>query len=345
MGNQTKIEWADHTFNPWVGCTKVSPPCDHCYAEGWAKRAGRHALWNGERSRTTGTYWQQAIKWNRQAAAGDKRPRVFCASLADVFDNQVPRRWRDDLWHLVDQTPNLDWLLLTKRPRNIAKMLPDSETGVKPWGAGWPNVWLGVSAGNQEEANRNIPILVATPARVHFVSLEPLLGPIDLTAIACPNGCKPPEYCVRCHPDGGEPTGTFDALAAGLLDLVIVGGETGPKARPIHPSWPRKIRDDCTPAGVPFFFKKWGEWAPVCVLDDDAIESIYHPAHEGRPEATRVCKVKSLVIHADGSQHDIVEPMAFAAGAGAMTMFRVGTARAGRVLDGRTWDEMPEVAA
>jgi hypothetical protein len=144
----------------------LSSACDHCYAETWAKRAGHAELWNGERRRTTGTNWQRPIKWNRQAAAAGKRARVFCASLADVFDNQVPRRWRDDLWHRIDQTPHLDWLLLTKHPQNIAKMLPDPETGVTPWGNGWPNVWLGVSAGNQEEADRNLPILGATPAPV-----------------------------------------------------------------------------------------------------------------------------------------------------------------------------------
>jgi protein gp37 len=193
------------------------------------------------------------------------------------------------------------------------------------------------------EADRNIPILGATPARVHFVSLEPLLGSIDLTAIACPNGCKPPEYCARCHPDGGEPTGTFDALGAGLLDLVIVGGESGLDARPLHPDWVRKIRNDCVRASAAFFFKQWGEWAPVCVLDDDAIERIYQPVPEGHPEATRRCKVKSHVLHADGSEHDMVEPMAFAQGVGAMTMFRVGKQRAGRDIDGRTWDEMPEI--
>jgi protein gp37 len=130
MGENTNIEWADHTFNPWVGCSKISSACDYCYAESWAKRSGHPELWQGERRRTAGANWQRPIKWNRQAATAGKRARVFCASLADVFDNQVPRRWRDDLWHRIDQTPHLDWLLLTKRPQNIAKMLPDPETGV-----------------------------------------------------------------------------------------------------------------------------------------------------------------------------------------------------------------------
>jgi protein gp37 len=313
MSEHTKIEWADHTFNPWVGCAKVSSACDHCYAESWAKRSGHPELWNGERRRTTGTNWQLPIKWNRRAAASGKRPKVFCASLADVFDNQAPRRWRDDLWHWIDQTPHLDWLLLTKRPQNIAKMLPDPETGVKPWGGGWPNVWLGVSAGNQEEADRNIPILGATPARVHFVSLEPLLGPIDLTAIACPNGCQPPDYCTRCDPDGGEPTGTYDVLGAGWIDLVIVGGESGPNARPMYPSWPRDVRDQCQGAGVPFFFKRHGEWIGV--------SDLRRLPGGGGPGF-------GIFDHCPYDQHH--------------EAVRIGTRAAGRELDGRTWDEMPE---
>src|SRR5262245_18137233 len=128
MGADSKIEWCHHTFNAFVGCTKVSPACDHCYAEAWAKRAGHPELWAGERRRTSAENWKQPLKWDKAAARTGERHRVFCASLADVFDNQVPDVWRTDLWKLIDLTPNLDWLLLTKRPQNIAKMLPD----------GWP---------------------------------------------------------------------------------------------------------------------------------------------------------------------------------------------------------------
>jgi protein gp37 len=312
MSDHTKIEWADHTFNPWVGCSKVSSACDHCYAERWAKWTGQAELWEGERRRTTAANWQLPIKWDRNAAAAGVRRRVL-PSLCDPFDNQVPRRWRDDFWHRIDQTPNLDWLLLTKRPGNIAKMLPDPETGVKPWGNGWPNVWLGISAGNQKEADRNIPVLGATPARVHFVSLEPLLGPIDLTAIACPNGCQPPEYCTRCDPDGGEPTGTYDVLGSGLLDLVICGGETGPRARPMCSGWPRDVRDQCRAAGVPFFFKRHGEWIGVSDLRR-------LPGGEGPGFG--------IFDHCPYDHHH--------------EAVRVGTRNAGRLLDGRTWDEMPE---
>lgn len=222
---ETTIEWADYTFNPWVGCTKVSAACDHCYAETWAKRTGQPHLWQGERRRTSRSYWRNVALWNRKACVARERRRVFCASLADVFDNQVPKEWRSALWMLISTAPSLDWLLLTKRPQNIADMLPVT------WGDGWPNVWLGATVENQAEADRRIPHLLRVPARVHFLSCEPLLGPIDL----------------RPHP----------------IDWVIAGGESGPHARPMHPDWVRSLRDQCRSTDVPFFFKQWGEWLPV----------------------------------------------------------------------------------
>jgi protein gp37 len=126
MGSNSKIEWTDHTFNAWLGCDKVSPACDHCYAEAWANRTGQSELWQGARRRTTAANWSEPLKWNREAAAAGRRARVFCCSLADVFDNKVPNDWRADLWALIAETPALDWLLLTKRIGNVAKMLPGS---------------------------------------------------------------------------------------------------------------------------------------------------------------------------------------------------------------------------
>jgi len=221
VAENSKIEWTTHTFNSWIGCQKVSPACDNCYAEAMmADRYGR-VEWgpHGARSRTSPAYWRKPLAWNRAAEGAEERPRVFCASLADVFDNHrsILPEWRADLWALIHATPNLDWLLLTKRPQNIAKMLPES------WGAGWPNVWLGVSTENQEEADRRIPILLETPAAVRFLSVEPLLGPVDLH-----------DYLVRAQ-NGFCP----------MLDLVIVGGETGRGARPMHPSWARSLRRRC----------------------------------------------------------------------------------------------------
>jgi protein gp37 len=226
MGENSKIEWTDHTFNPWTGCTKVSAACDHCYAEGWAKRTGKPELWEGERRRTTAENWQKPLKWDWAAAAAGERHRVFCASLADVFDNQVPVPWRRDLWHRIEQTPNLDWLILTKRPQNIAKMLPDG------WGDGWPNVWLGTTIEDAEEWRRRWPYMETIRARVRFVSYEPALGPI-----------------------AGHLKGEFI-----LPDWIIAGGESGPGARPAHPQWFRDVRDDCQRLGIAFFLKQWGEY-------------------------------------------------------------------------------------
>src|SRR6185312_11940199 len=167
MAETTAIEWCDRTWSPWTGCTKLAHPkgsaCDHCYAAAWAKRTGHPELWEGERRRTSAVYWQKPFKWDRLALASGERPRIF-PSLCDPFDNQVPPRWRDDMWFRIDQTPHLDWLLLTKRPQNIAKMLPDPRTGVKPWGGGWPNVWLGTTAEDQDRYDQRWPHLAKIPA-------------------------------------------------------------------------------------------------------------------------------------------------------------------------------------
>lgn len=225
MGEVTGIEWCDHTFNPWVGCARVSAGCDNCYAETWARRFNRPQLWAGGRVETSEPGWRKPLAWDRKAALCGARRRVFCASLADVFDNQADPDWRARLWRLIRVTPHLDWLLLTKRPQNIPAMLPAD------WGAdGWPNVWLGVTAENQTEAERRVPLLLKVPAPVRFVSCEPLLGRVDLSAFL-PG-----------------------------LDWVICGGETGQRARGMHPAWARSLRDQCAAASVPFFFKQWGEW-------------------------------------------------------------------------------------
>jgi protein gp37 len=183
MADNTSIEWCDHTFNPWEGCQKVSPGCDHCYAE------TRNARFNGTavnwgpgapRRRTSEANWKKPLKWNREAqaffAAHGRRQRVFCASLADVFDNAVDPQWRRDLFNLILQTPHLDWLLLTKRIGNVSGVIRDQLLHPLP-----PNVWMGITVVNQEEADRDIPKLLAIDASVRFLSMEPLLGHIDLT--------------------------------------------------------------------------------------------------------------------------------------------------------------------
>lgn len=315
MAENSKIEWCDHTFNPWIGCQRVSPGCDYCYAE----MQNAHRKWTpgwgpgAPRTRTSAAYWRQPLKWNAQAAAAGTRPRVFCASLADVFDNQADPAWRADLWSLIDATPNLDWLLLTKRPQNIAGMAerhPDL-----PLLAG--NVWIGTTVENQEEADRRIPHLLNVPAAKRFLSCEPLLGPVDLTNI------RPPEV------KSGEAHGwsciwTENHVGRPVIDWVICGGESGPKARPTHPDWARSLRDQCKGAGVPFFFKQWGVWTPgENVERTSGIVPTATWFDEDWSYGTE--SLANYEIHVD-DQPDV---------------YRVGKKGAGARLDGREWREFP----
>lgn len=275
MAENTKIEWAHHTFNPWTGCTKVGPGCDHCYAEGWAKRSGIVQWGAGaERRRTSEANWKQPLRWNAEAARLGIRYRVFCASLADVFDNEVPAEWRADLFDMIARTPNLDWLLVTKRIGNVERMVMDAlrtmfiRTNQEPPTWPWANVWLGITVVNQAEADRDIPKMLKLPAAVRFLSMEPLLGPVDLTDI-CPNRGQMSEDHFSAIFDPDDDT-EEDGTPFFYIDWVIVGGESGHGARPMHPQWARDIRDQCAIARVPFLFKQWGEWAPQeipCVGD------------------------------------------------------------------------------
>lgn len=218
MAENSKIEWTDHTFNPWLGCTKVSPACDRCYAESWAKRAGYPELWQGERRRTRAENWRKPIHWHASIPDGE-RQRVFCASLADVFDNAVPDEWRFDLFELIRKTPRLDWLLLTKRIGNAKGMLQRYAMD------GAYNVWIGATVVTREEFDRDVDKLRRTPARVRFLSMEPLL----------------------------EPMGDIDLTG---IDWVIVGGESGGKARPMESAWAEHIRYRCECYGTSFFMKQ-----------------------------------------------------------------------------------------
>jgi protein gp37 len=260
----TKIEWCDFTFNPWIGCAKVSAGCANCYAETLMdKRYGR-AKWgpNGTRVKTSAANWKKPLKWNRDAARDGVRRRVFCASLADVFEDRNELiAWRDELFALIAETPHLDWLLLTKRPENVNRLVAQlcwPDTGrLMPYGLP-TNVWLGTSVENQEQADKRIPELLKVPAAVRFLSMEPLLGPVKLNSVQYNNGGSGGGVLLDVL--GGE----FSTIAGsgykcGRIDWVIVGGESGPNARPMHPEWARSIRDECQAAGVPFFFKQWGE--------------------------------------------------------------------------------------
>ena len=267
MAKNSNIEWTDHTFNPWIGCHKVSDGCKNCYAEEMMDKRYGNAKWGvqGTRQRTTANYWKQPLSWNRKAEAEGSRHRVFCASLADVMeDREGLGSIRQDLFRLIEATPNLDWLLLTKWPENYLRFLPDA------WlSSPQPNVWLGTSIENQATADERIPHLIRTPAVVRFVSAEPLLGEINLGLCGVVPATILPKY-----------TPVYS-----VIHWVIVGGESGRKARPMHPRWVRSLQEQCTDAGVAFFFKQWGEYQ----------------------EGVR----------------------------------RVGKSKAGRLLDGRTWDELP----
>lgn len=247
MAENSKIEWTDHTFNAWVGCTKVSPACDHCYAEGWAKRTGQGGLWQGERRRTSAVNWRKPLKWDAEAAAAGKRAKVFCCSLADVFDNQADPVWRLELWLLIAKTPNLDWLLLTKRPQNIRKMLP------LDWHDGYPNVWLGTTVENQAEADRRIPHLLGVSARIRFLSCEPLLGPIDLIRVN--NGFLDSLRGMA----GRDPS----VGRCNRINWVIVGGESGHGARDMQEEWALDLLRQCEETGTAYFFKQMARKAPI----------------------------------------------------------------------------------
>lgn len=253
----SKIEWTDHTFNPWIGCTKVSDGCKNCYAEALMDKRYGKVEWGvqGKRVRTSADYWKQPLRWNRQAQKDGKRAKVFCASLADVFEIKPDQPelddWRWELFRIIQETPWLDWLLLTKRPESVTAAIERCTyvSDASLWLSVNP-VWIGTSVENQEQADIRIPELLKIPARVRFLSMEPLLGAVDLDAAGAIEHDSTDGYPELVH------------IQNSLIDWVIVGGESGPNARPMHPNWARSIRDQCQAANIPFFFKQWGEWLP-----------------------------------------------------------------------------------
>jgi protein gp37 len=315
MGERTAIEWTDFTFNPWWGCTRVSPGCDNCYAESWARRFG--AKWGtGETRRPASERtWSEPLKWNAKAAKDGVRRRVFCASMADVFDNEGLPAERERLWNLIELTPSLDWLLLTKRVGNVIDMIPKRWADARD---GLPrNIWLGATVVNQEEADRDIPKLLRVPAAVRFLSCEPLLSDLDLL----------PWLGTFKTSFGVEPG----------VDWVIVGGESGPKARPMHSDWARSLRDQCNAARVPFFFKQHGEW--IDWRQTEASE--WTNTTCGNKSPCRGKLRRGEIELYDGASFETIHTD----GPNATVFCRVGKKAAGRFLDGRTWDEFPRVAA
>lgn len=302
MAETTNIEWADRTWSPWIGCTKVSPACDGCYAEHLMDTRMGRVEWgpHGERSRTSAGYWRKPLVWNREAKAAGKTITVF-PSLCDPFDNQADPAVRRAWFDLMRATPNLLWLLLTKRPQNAVEM---SEAA-----GGLPgNVALGATCEDQKRTNTNVPALLVAKrtlgAKIAFLSCEPLLGPIDLTSVSTMwfrsaevlNGLTGGLSGMF-----GDPCGT--RLPG--LDWIITGGETDQgqhRARPTNPQWFRDIRDQCAAAGVPYLHKQNGEWASVSEVEGPG----------------------KIFTFSDGRN-----------------VRRVGKRKAGRTLDGVTHDGFP----
>ena len=337
MTQQTKIEWTDFTVNFWEGCQKVGPGCDHCYAEARDTRftGGKHWGPGAPRRKVKG-----GIAKLRKIQDGATRfhtehghwPRVFCSSLSDVFDNAVDPAWRAEAFKELTSATNTRPQLLTKRVGNVFQMTPPA------WAMKWPaHVGLMITVVNQAEADRDIPKLLDLKARLGIpwvgLSMEPLLGPVDLeTAWSgtsaleaecwgdcgwCEQGMPALHNCQR----GKQSEEAFNRGRDGV-DLVIVGGESGHNARPSHPDWIRSLRDQCEAAGTPFLFKQWGEWVQadhtVCPDSNMSTNKAVWMGWDGK--------------QAKPSHHGLVDPIG---------VIRVGKARAGRLLDGRTWDGVP----
>lgn len=283
--NKTKIEWATAVWNPVTGCTKVSEGCRNCYAEGIANR-----FW-GERKFTDVRCLPYRLK---QPAKLKGHQRVFVNSMSDIFHNRVEYEFIKDIWSVMLANPQHTFMILTKRADRMAEtvdLLLRDGFGVLP------NIWMGVSAENQQAYDERAPYLLQTPAAVRFLSLEPLLSAIDLALLGTIPHSKPYSIVVS------------------KIDWVIVGGESGTRARPMHPNWVRSIRDQCQEANVPFFFKQWGEWQ----LTNEREE-----------------------MKQDGNERLTSIDVPGAIGYNKAWFRRVGKKNAGRVLDGRTWDEYPK---
>lgn len=310
MAENSAISWTHHTFNPWWGCVRVSEACRNCYAETFDHRLGGDHWGPNARRRFFGEkHWNEPLRWNERAAAAGERQRVFCASMADVFEklpNDHPdalemERARQSLFRLIDLTPALDWLLLTKRPENIAPWLWPAGIGAESLPA---NVWIGTTVEDQEQAGKRLPQILEVPAAVRFVSAEPLLGPLDLRRYL---GCW---YRLPCERHSRFELECLDCAAsepqrANSIHWVIAGGESGHGARPTNPDWFRSLRDQCQETGIAFHFKQWGDLRPTA----------------------RGMDPRSMFAAVHGIEFE-----------------RVGAKAAGRLLDGRTWDEFPAEA-
>lgn len=327
MSDNTKIEWTEATWNPIRGCSRVSQGCVHCYAEGVARRfsgpgkpyeglINKHGSWSGNITFVEHVL-DQPLRWRRPR-------RIFVNSMSDLFHENVTDEQIDKIFSVMARAQQHTFQILTKRPERMRVYLSDS-VWAEIHGPKWPlpNVWLGVSVENQEAANKRIPLLLQTPAAIRFLSCEPLLGQIDLSGFFGMYW----NQTMQCWESTGQ---EFNHLYKGkghvgkkLIDWVIAGGESGHGARPMHPDWVRSLRDQCRAAGVPFFFKQWGNWRP---LDWDNGPSIHD----------------WFIVYPDGDV-EVPDDRFPHAESGEVAMYSRSKKSAGRLLDGRTWDEYPEV--
>ncbi len=321
---ESAIEWTDVVWNPTTGCDRVSAGCDNCYALSMANRLkgmGAPKYQTDGNPATSGPGFGLAIHPDTLAAPfGWRKPRrVFVNSMSDLFHARVPREFVAQVWDVMAQTPQHTYQILTKRPDRMARVIRALPPG--PWHLSpLSNVWLGTSVEDQARADQRIPALLEAPAAVRFLSMEPLLGPVDISRylwLTGPTTAGPfRDYAGRRRPGLGGGAGgmTVTNVPAGDLHWVIVGGESGAGARPMGSQWAQGLRDQVVAAGVPFFFKQWGAWVEVGQM----------------PEGTYV---------AVDAAHNLGS-----GGYGLQSPFRVGKKRAGRLLDERTWDEYPAVA-
>ena len=339
MSAPTSIEWTDYSWNPVSGCTKVSRGCDHCYAETIATRfAGSTAYPDG---------FEVTLKPERLTDPLRKRSwrgkRVFVNSMSDLFHKDVPDEYIARVFAVMQLCPEITFQVLTKRHGRMRSLLSSGQFADAVWVQATelmgerdlparsfvhpaPNVWLGVSVEDQAAADLRIPALRDTLAAVRFLSCEPLLGPVCLD--------------LMHSTDGHAPGSSAPSEADERIDWIIVGGESGPGARPMHPDWARSLRDQCAAAGVPFLFKQWGEWAPDERTDEDGSRRVGR-----KPDAS---DPRSLVIHPAGmtalTPENPFDPWERGHPNWHTVMRRVGKKAAGRELDGRTHDAMPGVA-
>lgn len=330
MSDKTGIEWTDATWNPLRGCSRVSEGCRHCYAETVAGRfSGPGMPYEGLVTKTTqGPTWNGTVKLMPEDILSQplrwQKPRmIFVNSMSDLFHEAVPDEFIADVFRTMAWGHQHTFQVLTKRPERMVRLLSnyefqDSVTDNAHECADWQwplkNVWLGVSVEDQATADERIPLLLLTPAATRWVSAEPLLGPVDLRRFL--------EFYV----------GSSNETAFGL-DWVVVGGESGPKARPMHPDWARNLRDQCASAGVPFLFKQWGEWKPVTEKREITNAPIFVKRD---PLDTRICN--SGTFHLGHQTWACVEDPSYD---WRYPVIKVGKKAAGRLLDGVQHDAYP----